>query len=667
MPYLIILLLSLGLAFWLRWQFVQRINLYPDEFVTLLAMDMIGQKGAPILPSGLFYEHGLLYSYLAGGAALFGEPALMGRLTSLALGLLTIGLSYWLGQRWFSPPVGALAAVGLSLAPAAIHWHGRVRMYALLQLLVLLTILFMLEGLYHQRRKAAWLAVLSYFGALLTQFVAVVLLPALAVAEGLALQTRPAPKGWYRDRQIWLRGLAVGGAVLIAFLVKRAGQPKGLAPLDAGNAVAGVWQVLTIYTGFSPDLGASWRAISPFFLEAPVLVFTLFAPLAVVEAIYPLLTPLRNPKRRPQASNSLNAFSPPARPALFLAVVLIVTTAIVLFFAPDDRRDDKYLFMLLPALLLLGAQGMMIVLARVGRLGRLSSRVWLQAAATAVIAVGLGLYARRPVIDLLTDVGEDYAAAFAYVAGRWQNGDAVLTGTPTAAYYYLGRNDYYAVQAGGPYDYRILNTSQGPVERWLGSPWIQTPETLNAVLASRPVWLVLERWGLLIQYYRPLFMQNILAQTEFIREDNGVIVLKSLPDPRLLRQTPAVAADAVLGGVQGDSGQLKLRGYTLEGARLTLYWEALIPLRFDYTVFVNVQTGEGDLVLQTDHRPLGSIYPTTLWPPGQLIRETSLLNLPPGDYELRVGMYRLETGERMWVPSDETLQNMVYLGRFLVR
>ncbi len=231
----------------------------------------------------------------------------------------------------------------------------------------------------------------------------------------------------------------------------------------------------------------------------------------------------------------------------------------------------------------------------------------------------------------------------------------------------MGRNDYYAVQAGGLYDYRILYPPDGePVERWLGSPWIQTPEALNTVLSQQPVWLVLERWGLLIQYYRPLFMQNILAQTEFIREDNGVIALKSLPNPRLLRETPTVPAEAVLGGVQGDPGQLKLLGYTLEGNRLTLYWESLIPVIFDYTVFVNVQNEAGETVLQTDHRPLGSIYPTTLWPPGVVIRETSQLDLPPGDYELRVGMYLLETGERLWVPGDETRQNMVYLGKFEV-
>ena len=333
--------------------------------------------------------------------------------------------------------------------------------------------------------------------------------------------------------------------------------------------------------------------------------------------------------------------------------------------APADRRDDKYLFMLLPVLLLLGGQGMLIVVNLAGHALRLAGRAWYQGVMVSLIAIALFFYSRHEIADLLADVGEDYATTFDYVSQNLAAGDKILTGTPAAAYHYLGRNDYYAVQAGGIYDYRILYPpGQAPVERWLGSPWIRSAEALHAILSQERVWFVLERWGLLIQYYRPFFMQNILAQTEFIREDNGIIALRSLPDPQLLQDTPAVPADVVLSGTAGDPGQLKLRGYTLEGERLTLYWEAVIPVIFDYTVFVNVQNKRGETILQTDHRPLGSVYPTTLWPPGEIIRETSQLDLPPGDYDLRAGMYRLETGERPWVPGDETLQNMVYLGAF---
>jgi hypothetical protein len=37
---------------------------FVDEFTSILAAQAILQHGLPILPSGLFYEHGLLFSYL---------------------------------------------------------------------------------------------------------------------------------------------------------------------------------------------------------------------------------------------------------------------------------------------------------------------------------------------------------------------------------------------------------------------------------------------------------------------------------------------------------------------------------------------------------------------------------------------------------------------------
>jgi len=640
-----LLLLVLGVAFGLRWRFIRTVNPYPDEFVTLLAMDMIRQKGVPVLPSGLFYEHGLLYSYLAAMASFLGDPVLWGRMVSLAFGLATLSLTWLAGRRWFSPAAGLLAAMGVALAPAAIQWSGRVRMYALLQFLVLLMVWGLVEGLRRDRPALRWGAAGAYFAATLTQFVSVALLPPLLLSE-VAVHRLRGRRG-YAPPAAWLRWGALVAATLVAFVVKRVGQPKGIAPLDAVNPIGGVLQVAQIYGDLSSDVGKSWAALSPFFLQPPALVFSLFAAGLLVVALGVGIIGRRSSVVRRKTN------------VVFLGVLLVVTTAEMLFLVAPDRKDDKYLFMLLPVLFLLGAGGLAMLLERAGaRRSRPHSL-----ALAALFAVALGWYARPDIAALLSDVGEDYTTAFIHVATHWQPGDAVLTGTPAAAYHYLRRNDYYAVQAGGPYDYRILPGPDGrPVERWLGSPWIHTLDELNAVLRGRRVWLVLERWGLLVQYYDPLFMQNILAQTEFVREDNGVIVLLSRPDARLLRETPAVPADVLLVGAEGDSGRLELLGYTLEGKRLTLYWRAQSPLRFDYTVFVNVQDEAGQTVTQVDHRPLGSVYPTTLWPPGQIIRETSTLDLPPGRYRLRVGMYRLETGERLWVPSDETLQNMADLG-----
>jgi hypothetical protein len=276
---------------------------------------------------------------------------------------------------------------------------------------------------------------------------------------------------------------------------------------------------------------------------------------------------------------------------------------------------------------------------------------------------------------LLARTGSDYDTAFGYVRDHWKVGDAILTGTPAAAAIYLGRNDYYAVEGSGGYAYRILQRDGQKVDRWLGSPWLETDEQLRAAFSASPrVWLVLERWGLIKEYYSPLTMQRLLAMTDFVREDNGVIVLRSHPAASLIPENPSVHLAA------NFDNQLAFQGYDLtwqengqkgRHVSLALYWQALTPLPYDYTVFVHLRDSAGRNVAQADHQPLAPVYPPTLWPVGQTIRERSVLTLPEGiaagKYSLWVGLYRLDTLERLPVTSGDSSDNAVLLGEVVVQ
>jgi hypothetical protein len=83
----------------------------------------------------------------------------------------------------------------------------------------------------------------------------------------------------------------------------------------------------------------------------------------------------------------------------------------------------------------------------------------------------------------------------------------------------------------------------------------------------------------------------------------------------------------------------------------TLYWRALENLGEDYSVFVHVVDEEGKLVTQSDGFPLEGRYPTSQWKQGKLLGDRHTLSLPahtdPGSYHLAVGMYLLETMERL--------------------
>ncbi|MEW5958852.1 MAG: glycosyltransferase family 39 protein [Chloroflexota bacterium] len=687
----------LGLGVWLRARFIQTVQLYPDEFVTLLAVRMIGQKGLPLMPSGLFFDHGLLFSYAGSIAAWFGPPRLAVRYASLLFSLLTLGLTWWVGRRWFSPAVGLIAAAGLAIAPTAIQWGGRARMYALLQLLVLLTLWLAYEGIVRNQARRRWAALLAYLAATLAHFLAVALAPPLVLAATALLwrQTRAAGSGNREmeeksrrpfapllNKQRGVELMAFIAILIFAFLIKRAGQPKGIEALEAVNVISGLGQVLAIYSDLSFNLVEGWQAISSFYLTLPALVFVPFVPLALI-GDWP------SGRWVKKAGQAQSVSSPPARLptfplSIFLTIILLATTLEMIFLVSPDRRDDKYLFMLLPVLLLLGAQGLLVVsdllsvITRQLLVTKAASKIHNSqftihnsSLILSLLFSGLVLMATRPAVQaLLANTGDDYDSAFAYVQAHWQPGDTILTGTPAAAAFYMDRNDFYSVQRQGGYNYRVLTVDGQQVDRWLASPAIRTEAALHQTLARHRVWLVLERWGLQREYYDLPFQQQLLAQTEHVGDSQGIFVLRSRPDPRPLALQPAQPVEAVFGE------RLCLTGYTLEPAqpaagqtvRLTFYWQAVAPLSRDYTVFVHLRRPEGGNVAQADHRPLGSIYPTSLWPVGELIREANddlmlPVDLPPGDYELWVGLYLLETGERLPVQNDASGENAVKLGR----
>lgn len=75
---------------------------------------------------------------------------------------------------------------------------------------------------------------------------------------------------------------------------------------------------------------------------------------------------------------------------------------------------------------------------------------------------------------------------------------------------------------------------------------------------------------------------------------------------------------------------------------MTLAWRSLAAVNDDYTVFVHVPDGAGQIAAQAD-----VVYPTSFWMPGEYVTDTYSFQLPPGQYSLATGLYNLETGERL--------------------
>jgi len=146
--------------------------------------------------------------------------------------------------------------------------------------------------------------------------------------------------------------------------------------------------------------------------------------------------------------------------------------------------------------------------------------------------------------------------------------------------------------------------------------------------------------------------------TYLIKEMPGVEVKVQVePADGLWRvRGPAVVGEPVHEVEKPLANAVVLRGYdrSSPGPRpgdefpISLYWEALRPLTQPYHTFVHLVDGQGQAIAKSDRQPGGVFYPTTLWRPGERLRDDHRLTLPAdtpeGIYDLWVGMYALNAG-----------------------
>ncbi len=89
---------------------------------------------------------------------------------------------------------------------------------------------------------------------------------------------------------------------------------------------------------------------------------------------------------------------------------------------------------------------------------------------------------------------------------------------------------------------------------------------------------------------------------------------------------------------------------------LTLFWQVETAISEDYTVFVHLLTPEGEFVAGQDGQPLDGLYPTSFWGEGELVADgrSWFADVPPGEYQLQVGLYLLATGQRLPVSGPHS-------------
>ncbi len=125
--------------------------------------------------------------------------------------------------------------------------------------------------------------------------------------------------------------------------------------------------------------------------------------------------------------------------------------------------------------------------------------------------------------------------------------------------------------------------------------------------------------------------------------------------------------------------EIELNGFQLsqsalkpgDGLCVELKWQALKQPSADDTVFVHVINAAGQLVAQNDMPPQSGFAPTSQWQPGAEItdRHGVILpgNLPPGEYTVRVGLYRSDNQAPVPVTyGDAVPPNAIVLAQITV-
>jgi 4-amino-4-deoxy-L-arabinose transferase-like glycosyltransferase len=662
----ICLLLLIG--FWLRLSLYLGQVYHIDEFTSMLAATMVAQGGLPIMPSGLFYDHGLLLSYLAGAfVALFGFSEWIARWPVLLVSVFTIVAYYVTARQLFgSRTTGLLAAALATFDSFSIMWGVRARMYALAHLFVLLSLALLLEGTLKRPSQRSWYLFLAFLAAaLFSHTVAFLIVPPLAIL--LFVFTWVYRREWLRNLRLWPEISATLVVLVVVLVVVALGQSGSTVPLQNPNANVPAPLGVEFLRGFFLP-GLEWSRFDNLvgFFESPSYALLRFViAISVLVSFYRLL--------RHTATFADIAF---LFLALFLPLVILELGALLV----SIWHKSRYLFILvLPAFFLLSAESLARLLRWVAYLlSRLSwdpsRRKWAETIMPLIaVVVVIAMWGPAAWNTAHAQGTGNYNTAFTFVRENWQPGDKVMTIHPAAAYLYVGQCDYYANQVSANVLEATEDETLSFVDRYTGSPLIDTEEELNYVLANGGgrLWFVVDIFRLYSRF-EPFFAQQVFAQMDVVYQAGEVLVFLSRPYPQPVPAEPSTIVNAnfsdliELGGYSLDLGAIAPDG----SVQLGLYWRPLTgQFTRVYKVFVQLRNEQNQTVAQADHYVFegfltGSIM-AQLRDQNEWLRDTAdltlLQGLPPGTYRLLVGLYDPDTLERVPVVADQSGENAVIL------
>lgn len=226
-------------------------------------------------------------------------------------------------------------------------------------------------------------------------------------------------------------------------------------------------------------------------------------------------------------------------------------------------------------------------------------------------------------------------------------------------------------------DYAVLLQLVGPADRVLASRYTHPGQGLRPTTAWRPG----ESWCDWVHIRSPQAVDQTLAYRLQVGMIDDVTDQRldatdatGAPLPHTFVDAIRVVAPLATSGssmIASPGDALQLLDHNVVGdwqvgsdQPYSLTWGVAQPVGSDLQLFVHLRDSQtGEVIAQADGPPLNGWYPTSWWEQGEVIVDDRVFPLPsdiqPGEYELELGWYDLETGER--------LGQRISLGSVLVR
>ncbi|MFN8468453.1 MAG: glycosyltransferase family 39 protein [Caldilineaceae bacterium] len=619
------------------------------------------------------FEHPPLWQLtMRAWSALFGQSEAMLRLLPALAGAAAVPLTwYWLRQLW-SRAVGLrlLAAAFVALSPVLVLYAQEARMYTVVVLLALLSLLALVELARRPSWTSAalfvvvnWLMLGYHYYSLLLVGSEWIFFFVLTVRNAPLIGT--ARKEDWRGARWWDGACLVSIIPILLWMLFSPGFQDTLTAVTrsmaGGTAPAlffdGIWRDLSFGAfRWQPDIAALGYLLLP--LVAIGVYAVVRSPLTLVDALPDVgFAPVEDAASAQPASVAKGPVSRPharvprarkendraaQKAAADWGWLVVIVGLLPLFVSVVLFRTlaARYILFILPAVYTLAAAGIVWLGRRHWTLGLLGIVL---AAVPAVVGLGYyyGFYHKS-----------EYRDMAAYLREHIGPDDAVMLYAPRQhllAKYYLGgdRTYYTAPQVDLP-DYWPVNAPPVVPEEMDGQ--------IQDLLAAHPaVWLVMTAQD---EVDDGEFVPKYFAAVAYKQDCHKWIDVELCrfvgPTSELLNGQSASAGHAAE-PVTPDllyNGELRLQraqARLVDEPQLgqsTIYteldWLAEHKPTVDYRVTLRLLDSSGQVVAQRDEYPIGQLLPPTTWnqgdaKPGYMALPTP--NLPAGAYQVTVDAY----------------------------